>query len=147
MASRRPHSTRAVHLPTRHLGLPDDYYSSPDIVALAAALRLPPYALPKFFDFVYRVVIGAIPLRAQLYHLEDKTCALCRSMARETFLHIFIDCQFVQNVWAIYKAAIGEVGLECPHSLQDFVFTTPRLRHPWQRAGLDSIRPILRTCI
>nr|AIG56300.1 secreted protein [Achlya hypogyna] len=146
-ASRRSMIPLAVQLPTSHLGLPDDFYSNPDHTDVVVALRLPDNVLPKFADFVYRVVIRAIPLRSRLHYLGDQTCVLCTMEARETYLHFLIDCPFVQSVWAVYEAALADVGFKCPTSLQNFIFKTPHLRRPWQRAAFDSLWPILRACI
>ncbi|KDO29719.1 hypothetical protein SPRG_05668, partial [Saprolegnia parasitica CBS 223.65] len=55
---RAPPRTR-LQLPTRHLGVEEDFYEAPAAVAAAAELRLPDAILPKYADFVYQVMLRA----------------------------------------------------------------------------------------
>jgi hypothetical protein len=72
---------------------------------------------------------------------------LCASEARETYRHFFVDCPFVQNVWANYATALHDVGFVRPTSLHDFLVVTPPLRRRWQRIGVELVWPILRGCL
>ncbi|OQR84392.1 hypothetical protein ACHHYP_20674, partial [Achlya hypogyna] len=130
----------ACPVPTAHLQLPEDFYSSAGNIALIAELLQPEHILPKYSDFIYRVVVGAVPVRARLGFLpaDQRGCIFCDEF--ETLEHLLLRCTFTRDVW---------VGLEPLISLTTtlhgllFEPLRTRLRH---RRGVALLWPILRAC-
>ncbi|KDO28664.1 hypothetical protein SPRG_20150, partial [Saprolegnia parasitica CBS 223.65] len=84
---RAPPRTR-LQLPTRHLGVEEDFYEAPAAYA----------------DFVYEVMLRAVKFRAHLHWLDraDQACLFCP--AHETYRHFLVDCDFIKDVWSTLHA-------------------------------------------
>ncbi|OQR85501.1 hypothetical protein ACHHYP_20570, partial [Achlya hypogyna] len=134
-------------LPTRHLRLPVDFILSAAAVDHAATFFRPDYILPKYSDFVYRIVIGAVPVRARLGFLPatQRGCVFCDSL--ETLEHLLLQCAFSQRVWAGLAPLTSALQLQLPTTLQSLLFETPYtpLRH--RRRSVATLWPILRACV
>ena len=132
---------------TRHLGVEDEFYHDPSKVEAAAALRQPKTMLPKYADLVYKIVLRALPLRAYLPFIDDadRTCSFCNS--RETYSHLFVDCDFVQDVWASLAPAFEPLGVQLPEKLHEFIFASPSTTPRAHQDAFDTLWPLLRACV
>ncbi|KDO35227.1 hypothetical protein SPRG_22048, partial [Saprolegnia parasitica CBS 223.65] len=122
---RAPPRTR-LQLPTRHLGVEENFYEAPAAVAAAAELRLPDAILPKYADFVYQVMLRAVKFRAHLHWLDraDQACLFCP--AHETYRHFLVDCDFIKDVWSTLHAVTVPLGVTLPTTLSGYLYSTPK---------------------
>lgn len=134
-------------LKTSHLGATVDFYDNLDNVAAAASLRQPDGILPKLADFVYKVVLRAIPLRGSLpfLHPGERRCSFCPK--DETYRHFFVDCVYVKDVWATIGAVLEPLGVLLPSTLKGFLFDTLKTTYLLYQGAFNQIWPIIRACV
>jgi len=113
---------------------------------VAAALGQPKHLHPKYSDFVYRVVLGALPLRAQLHRFMDipATCVFCNEP--ETYEHLFLDCIYLQDTWKTLDPFTAALGLVRPTSLSGLLFDEPEVDTRHSTLAL-AVWPILRASV
>ncbi|OQR88908.1 hypothetical protein ACHHYP_20284 [Achlya hypogyna] len=137
----------ACPLPTAHLQLPEVFYSSAGNIALVAELLLPEHILPKYSDFIYRVVVGAVPVRARLGFLpaDQRDFVFCDAF--ETLEHLLLRCTFTRDVWVGLEPLISVLEIELPTTLHRLLFEPLRTRLRHRRRGVALLWPILRACV
>ncbi|KAF0688998.1 Aste57867_19498 [Aphanomyces stellatus] len=106
-------STDLPLIPTRHLNLPDDFYSNPKRVKQFCAFRQPEHILPRYGEFIVKLVLRAHAMQ-YLFQFQDPQprCVFCG--ANETYQHILFACPFGQSVWQPFKLHLRQLLQDLP---------------------------------
>ncbi|KDO22479.1 hypothetical protein SPRG_22308 [Saprolegnia parasitica CBS 223.65] len=117
------------------------------MVAAAVEYRQPEHILPRYADFMYRVVLGAVAIRSRLYFLADdaQVCPVCGDL--ETYDHLLLRCEFVTAVWAVFQPLVDALKLELPTTLSALLFEPLVTGQRYRRRAVAMMWPILRACV
>jgi hypothetical protein len=132
---------------TRHLGVPDNFYTSRSRVDDVAELRLPDSILPKYSDLVYKIVLRGVALRAYLPFIpeDQRRCLFCPES--ETYQHLFVDCHYTSDVWSEFEPLFVCLGATIPDTLALRLFSQPTPSRRSFRAPCTQVWKILRACV
>ncbi|OQR90622.1 hypothetical protein ACHHYP_05362 [Achlya hypogyna] len=111
--------------------VPDNFYEHIGHLDEAVEQRLLQNLMPKFADFVNRVLLRGVTFRSQLHYIDDKSCVLPHE--KQTYTHFLLDCPVTQAVWHVFVSVMSSIGFYNPPSLENCLFGSPRLTRPWMQ--------------
>ncbi|OQR89279.1 hypothetical protein ACHHYP_20265 [Achlya hypogyna] len=149
LASYRPRKPfNWQHLPTSHLGVPDDYYDDEAHATAFIDLRLPANVLPRYVDFVYRVALRAVAVRSRLHFLSqaERTCLFCTDSI-ESYTHLLVECRYTVAIWKSFAPLCRWLEMRLPRTLVGFLYDEPAARASQYKSTIAVFWPILRACV
>ncbi|KAF0712396.1 hypothetical protein As57867_004830, partial [Aphanomyces stellatus] len=133
-------------IPTRHLNLPDDFYSDPRRAKQLCTYRHPEHILPRYGEFIFKVLVCAHAMQ-YLFQFRDSQprCVFCD--ANETYQHYLFACPFGQSVWQPFKQIQRILQCSFPRNAVELLFETPKPSDRFYIRGFRKVWPIVRACV
>jgi exonuclease III len=133
-------------LPTKHLGLPQDFYTNQRRIQQLSHMRQPPHILPRYSDFIYKTLLRANAMQSLFQFLDPKPrCTFCGG--NETYMHFLFTCPFMSSTWRPFKAIQATLQCSFPRNAFELFFQAPPPADPCYSRGYFHIWPIVRACV
>ncbi|RHZ27263.1 hypothetical protein DYB37_007339 [Aphanomyces astaci] len=133
-------------IPTKHLGLPADFYADPKRLKQLAVFSRPEHILPRYGEFVYKTLLRANAMQYLFqYRSPQPTCIFCGS--NETYQHFLFACRYGLSVWHHFKRIQRALQCPFPRNAFELFFELPKPQDGYYVRGLLKIWPIVRACV
>ncbi|KAF0690558.1 Aste57867_18045 [Aphanomyces stellatus] len=112
-------------IPTRHLNLPDDYYSDPRRAKQLCTYRHPEHILPRYGEFIFKLLLRAHAMQYMFQFRDPQpSCVFCG--ANETYQNYLFACPFGKAVWQLFKQIQRILQGSFPRNAVELLFESPK---------------------